>query len=383
MTGLAGADLDAALNRPTASAARVGSCSARCGFIAGFTVVFTLIGTFAAGQLRDGCCSATSARDPADRRCCSSSCSGWPSSAWSRGCSGSGGSTGCPRPGWSAPRSSARSSRCPGCRASARPWARCSRWPRWAAPTGRARWCSPSRTASGSGLPFLVFGLGFRKLIGLHRAVRRNSRWVTRVGGAMLILVGLALVTGAWGDFMNWLRATVGPGGSAAGIDRDEQRPGVLALADQHAHRADAAAPAGRGGRPGLGLAAAQREHRERQRLPARPTRARAAWLDRLWAFDVFASPWFSAIYLLLFTSLVGCLVPRLRQHAAQHHRPAAGRAGPAGPAAPLGARRVGRAGHRPRRPRPSGPRCGASAGARWCASRPTARSRSPPRRGT
>lgn len=38
-------------------------------------------------------------------------------------------------------------------------------------------------------------------------------------------------------------------------------------------------------------------------------------WLDRLWAFDVYASPWFSAIYLLLFISLVGCLVPRLRQH--------------------------------------------------------------------
>ncbi|MGE5830238.1 MAG: cytochrome c biogenesis protein ResB, partial [Micromonosporaceae bacterium] len=38
-------------------------------------------------------------------------------------------------------------------------------------------------------------------------------------------------------------------------------------------------------------------------------------WLDRLWFFDVYASPWFSAVYLLLFTSLVGCLGPRLRQH--------------------------------------------------------------------
>ncbi|MFY1635562.1 cytochrome c biogenesis protein ResB [Solwaraspora sp. WMMB335] len=37
--------------------------------------------------------------------------------------------------------------------------------------------------------------------------------------------------------------------------------------------------------------------------------------LDRLGMFDVFASPWFAAIYLLLFTSLVGCLVPRLREH--------------------------------------------------------------------
>jgi cytochrome c-type biogenesis protein len=64
----------------------------------------------------------------------------------------------------------------------------------------------------GLGLPFLVFGLGFRKLIGLHRAIRRHNQWVTRVGGAMLIAVGLALVTGGWDDFMIWLRATLGPG---------------------------------------------------------------------------------------------------------------------------------------------------------------------------
>ncbi|HEX5494284.1 MAG TPA: cytochrome c biogenesis protein ResB, partial [Mycobacteriales bacterium] len=37
---------------------------------------------------------------------------------------------------------------------------------------------------------------------------------------------------------------------------------------------------------------------------------------DRLGLFDVFAAPWFAAIYLLLFTSLVGCLVPRIRLHA-------------------------------------------------------------------
>jgi cytochrome c biogenesis protein len=37
--------------------------------------------------------------------------------------------------------------------------------------------------------------------------------------------------------------------------------------------------------------------------------------LDRLGGFDVYASPWFAAIYLLLFTSLVGCIVPRLRDH--------------------------------------------------------------------
>ncbi|KGM08694.1 cytochrome c biogenesis protein ResB [Cellulomonas bogoriensis] len=38
-------------------------------------------------------------------------------------------------------------------------------------------------------------------------------------------------------------------------------------------------------------------------------------WLDRLGFFDVFASVWFSAVYLLLFVSLIGCIVPRTRVH--------------------------------------------------------------------
>ncbi len=38
-------------------------------------------------------------------------------------------------------------------------------------------------------------------------------------------------------------------------------------------------------------------------------------WLDRLSFFDVFSSPWFSAIYLLLFISLIGCIVPRTGVH--------------------------------------------------------------------
>ena len=36
---------------------------------------------------------------------------------------------------------------------------------------------------------------------------------------------------------------------------------------------------------------------------------------DKLSLFDVFAAPWFAAIYLLLFVSLIGCLVPRIRLH--------------------------------------------------------------------
>jgi cytochrome c biogenesis protein len=39
-------------------------------------------------------------------------------------------------------------------------------------------------------------------------------------------------------------------------------------------------------------------------------------WLDALQAFDVFSSFWFTAIYVLLFVSLVGCLAPRMIEHA-------------------------------------------------------------------
>ena len=39
-------------------------------------------------------------------------------------------------------------------------------------------------------------------------------------------------------------------------------------------------------------------------------------WAERLGLFDVYSTPWFSAVYLLLMISLVGCIAPRLRQHA-------------------------------------------------------------------
>ncbi len=41
-----------------------------------------------------------------------------------------------------------------------------------------------------------------------------------------------------------------------------------------------------------------------------------AKWLDRFYLFDVYGSPWFSAIYILLFISLIGCVVPRTWHYA-------------------------------------------------------------------
>jgi cytochrome c-type biogenesis protein len=65
----------------------------------------------------------------------------------------------------------------------------------------------------GLGIPFVLFGLFFSKLLGVFKAIRRNSRWVTRAGGALLIVIGLALVSGGWNDFVIWLRVTLDIGG--------------------------------------------------------------------------------------------------------------------------------------------------------------------------
>ena len=40
-----------------------------------------------------------------------------------------------------------------------------------------------------------------------------------------------------------------------------------------------------------------------------------ARWYDRFYLFDVYGSPWFSAIYILLFISLAGCVLPRSVEH--------------------------------------------------------------------
>ncbi len=47
-----------------------------------------------------------------------------------------------------------------------------------------------------------------------------------------------------------------------------------------------------------------------------------APWLDAVSMFDVYAAPWFAAIYLLLCISLAGCILPRIVEHARALRRP-------------------------------------------------------------
>jgi cytochrome c-type biogenesis protein len=64
----------------------------------------------------------------------------------------------------------------------------------------------------GMGLPFIAFAFGVSRLLRLATFLRRHGAWVTRLGGLLLIAVGLALATGAWNAFITWLRVTIGPG---------------------------------------------------------------------------------------------------------------------------------------------------------------------------
>ena len=67
----------------------------------------------------------------------------------------------------------------------------------------------------GLGVPFVLVALGARWAVGAMSFLRRNAGTVTRVGGIVLIGVGLLLVTGAWTELMGWLRAWLASSGLA------------------------------------------------------------------------------------------------------------------------------------------------------------------------
>jgi cytochrome c-type biogenesis protein len=62
----------------------------------------------------------------------------------------------------------------------------------------------------GLGLPFIVVGLLFRRLLGAIAWVRRHSETVMRIGGALLVAIGVLLVTGLWDDVTIGLRTWAG-----------------------------------------------------------------------------------------------------------------------------------------------------------------------------
>lgn len=63
--------------------------------------------------------------------------------------------------------------------------------------------------ALGLGLPFVLFGLLFRRLAGTLDVLRRNARTLQVVGGSLLVVVGLAVATGVWDQVIIWLRPMI------------------------------------------------------------------------------------------------------------------------------------------------------------------------------
>ncbi|KJF23115.1 cytochrome c biogenesis protein CcdA [Rhodococcus sp. ACPA4] len=58
----------------------------------------------------------------------------------------------------------------------------------------------------GLGLPFIILALGSARALNGVGWLRRNARTIQIFGGIMLVAVGIALVTGAWDQFVGWVR---------------------------------------------------------------------------------------------------------------------------------------------------------------------------------
>jgi cytochrome c-type biogenesis protein len=58
----------------------------------------------------------------------------------------------------------------------------------------------------GLGIPFLIVAAIFQRMVGVLGFFKRNARMVSRIGGALLVVVGLLEVTGAWTAAIVWLK---------------------------------------------------------------------------------------------------------------------------------------------------------------------------------
>ena len=62
---------------------------------------------------------------------------------------------------------------------------------------------------AGLGVPFVLSGLALKRALGAFDVVRRHTQVVMRLGGGLLVLVGLLLVSGLWESAMVHLRGVV------------------------------------------------------------------------------------------------------------------------------------------------------------------------------
>jgi cytochrome c-type biogenesis protein len=58
----------------------------------------------------------------------------------------------------------------------------------------------------GLGVPFVLAAIAFRKALGAFGWVKRHYVWVMRIGGTMMILTGVLLLTGAWDSLVQQMQ---------------------------------------------------------------------------------------------------------------------------------------------------------------------------------
>ncbi len=68
----------------------------------------------------------------------------------------------------------------------------------------------------GLGVPFVLTAMAFRKALGAFAWIKQRYEWVMRIGGGMMIVTGLLLLTGVWGSMVQYMQ--VWSQGFAVGI---------------------------------------------------------------------------------------------------------------------------------------------------------------------
>ncbi|MGP9694002.1 cytochrome c biogenesis CcdA family protein [Brachybacterium sp. AOP25-B2-12] len=62
----------------------------------------------------------------------------------------------------------------------------------------------------GLGIPFVLFALGFQRALGASRFLARHRRVIGVISGALLIAIGVLLLTGQWSAWMGQLQGAIG-----------------------------------------------------------------------------------------------------------------------------------------------------------------------------
>ena len=184
----------------------------------------------------------------------------------------------------------------------------------------------------GLGLPFIFAALAYRRMLGTVGWVRRHQQWVTAIGGVMLIARRAAAghrLVGRDGRLDPHLVLPRLRGGRVSTSTKTRGAPGLRAATSRRrCVHAELARWAWRqltsmrtalillfllalGAIPGSVIPQeAVDSLRASQWREAHPKLTPV--YEKLGLFSVYNSVWFSAIYILLMLSLVGCIVPRL-----------------------------------------------------------------------